>query len=449
MNKIPRVIIIGAGFGGLAAAKALKNAAVEVVLFDRSNHHLFQPLLYQVATGALSPHDIAHPIRHALKDQANTQVLRDEATAIDLERRVVITHDGVEPYDYLIMATGVKTAYRGKDEWRPHALGLKTLKDALEIRERILISFEQAEREEDPVKQRALLTHVVCGGGPTGVELAGSLAELARFLGKDFRRIDSTSTRIILLQGSGLILNMFPEELSRSATRQLQSLGVEIRTGQRVTNITADGVQFGDQFIESRMVLWCTGVEATRLTATLGVPLDDMKRVKVEPDLSLPGHPEVFVVGDAATLMGQDGKPLPGLAPVATQGGLAAAASIIATINGKARKVFRYKHRGSLATIGRSAAIADFGAIKMSGQPAWLAWLFIHVMFLIGFRSKFAVIFTWFWSFVTRGRGMCLITSHRRTHAGAQSKEEILAAEAAAGHLVETSTALPMAASLI
>jgi NADH:ubiquinone reductase (H+-translocating) len=414
MSKQPHVVIVGGGFGGLTAAQALKRAPVRVTLIDRTNHHLFQPLLYQVAMAGLSPAEIASPIRSILQSQRNATVLLAEVTGVDNARRLVLLRDGEMPFDYLVLATGAQTNYFGHNEWEQYALGLKDLDDAVEIRRRVLLAFEAAEREKDEERRRKLLTFVVIGGGPTGVELAGALSELSRYvLARDFRNINPSSTRVLLLEGFGRILPSFPEDLSAKAVEQLHGLGVEVRTGAMVTDINADGVRLGDELIPSKTVLWGAGVRATPLTSTLGVELDKMGRVIVEPDLSLPGHPEVFAIGDMAAFMHQDGKALPGVSPVAMQEGRAVARSIIRSIRGEAREKFRYVDKGNLATIGRSAAIADFGRIKLSGFPAWMGWLLIHIFFLIGFRNRFVVMFNWMWSYFTYERGARLITGHR------------------------------------
>jgi NADH:ubiquinone reductase (H+-translocating) len=414
MKEQPHVVIIGGGFGGLTAAQSLKHAPVRVTLIDRTNHHLFQPLLYQVAMAGLSPAEIASPIRSILHSQKNTTILLAEVTRIDLKRRAVVHQDGEIFYDYLILATGAQTNYFGHDEWSKYALGLKDLDEAVEIRRRVLVAFEAAEREQDEEKRRKLLTFVVIGGGPTGVELAGSLSELSRYvLARDFRNINAKSTRVLLLEGFKRILPSFPEELSAKAVRQLEKLGVEVRTEAMVTDINADGVRLGDEFIESVTVLWAAGVSATPLTRTIGVELDRQGRVIVEPDLSILGYPEAFAIGDMASFLHQDGKPLPGVSPVAMQQGRAVARSIEGSIKGLPRDKFHYTDKGSLATIGRSAAIALFGKLQLSGFIAWLSWLLIHIFFLIGFRNRFIVMFSWMLSYLTYQRGARLITGHR------------------------------------
>jgi NADH dehydrogenase len=413
-DQKPRVLIIGGGFGGLNAARSLNKAPVQVTLIDRRNHHLFQPLLYQVATAALNPSDIASPIRRILRHQKNAEVLLAEATAIDLVARTVSLDKGSLSYDYLIVATGARHSYFGHDEWTPNAPGLKSIGDALEIRRRVLSAFEEAEREPDPAKRHAWLTFVVVGGGPTGVELSGSLCEIAQHaLAKDFRHIDPTQSRVILLEGSPRVLPSYTPELSESARRQLTHLGVDVRTGKVVTAIDADGVNVGDERIETRTVLWAAGVTGSRLGKALGVPLDRAGRVIVGPDLTVPGHPEVFVIGDLASLVIDD-VPVPGVAPAAMQEARHTAANILRGIKGEAALPFRYHDKGSLATIGRSAAVADLGKIKLSGPLAWLAWLFIHILFLIGFRNRALVLFQWAWSFFSYDRGARLITGPLR-----------------------------------
>lgn len=408
------IVIIGGGFGGLTAAQALARAPVRVTLIDRTNHHLFQPLLYQVAMAGLSPADIAAPIRSILKAQKNVTVILGEATGVDFNRRAVALQDGtLLSYDYLILATGGRTSYFGHDEWEKYAPGLKDLDDAVEIRRRVLLAFEAAEKETDPRRQRELMTFIVVGGGPTGVELAGAIAELARFvLASDFRAINPGSAEILLLEGGPRILPGFSEKLSASAVRQLSGLGVKVRVNAQVTNIDAEGVYLGDELLRSATVIWGAGVSATSLTARLGLPLDRGGRLKVEPDLSLPGAPNVFAIGDM-TSFEQDGKQLPGVSPVAMQMGRRAAENIKRQIGGKATQPFRYHDKGSMATIGRKAAIADMGRLQMSGFPAWMAWLMVHIWFLIGFRNRLLVIFNWAWSYFTYQRGARLITGRR------------------------------------
>ncbi|WP_406695013.1 NAD(P)/FAD-dependent oxidoreductase [Singulisphaera sp. Ch08] len=409
-SQLPRIVIIGGGFGGLSAAQALRRASARLILLDRQNHHLFQPLLYQVATAALNPSDIASPIRRTLRRQKNAEVLLGEVTGINLETKQVVLSDESIPFDYLIVATGATHSYFGHDEWAPFAPGLKTIDDALEIRRRVLFAFEAAERELDPTRRHAWLTFVIVGAGPTGVELAGALSEIAHHaLARDFRHIDPTQARVILLEGSPRVLPSYVEPLSEKAREQLVAMEVEVRTGQMVTAIDADGVSVGSERIESRTVLWAAGVAASPLARSLGVPLDRAGRVRVNSDLTIPGRDDVYVVGDLASL-DQDGKPIPGVAPAAMQEAIHAARNIERSLRGQGRLPFRYHDKGSLATIGRAAAVADLGWIRLSGLVAWLAWLFIHVLFLIGFRNRFVVLFEWAWSYVTYDRGARLIT---------------------------------------
>jgi NADH:quinone reductase (non-electrogenic) len=412
--SVPRVVIIGAGFGGLAAARSLRRMKAQITVVDRRNHHLFQPLLYQVAIAGLSPADIAAPIRSILRRQRNATVLLAEATGFNLADRVVVLNDRKLEYDYLILATGGRTSYFGNDHWEPFAPGLKDLDDAVEIRRRVLLAFEAAEREPNSARRRELLTFVVVGGGPTGVELAGAIAELARFvLASDFRCIDPRETEILLFEASDGILSTFPPDLSRSAQAQLQRLGVKIRLGSKVTDITEAGVHLGDELIRTATVIWSAGVRSTSLTERLRVPLDRAGRILVEPDLTLPGHKEVFAIGDMASFLHQDGKPLPGVSPVAIQMGKCAAHNIRRSIEGKPYETFHYFDRGTMATIGRSAGIADLGRLHFSGFIAWLAWLLVHIYFLIGFRNRIVVLFNWAWSYFTYQRGARLITGRR------------------------------------
>lgn len=398
----PHVVIIGCGFGGLAAARRLDRPGVHVTLVDCSNHHLFQPLLYQVATAGLSATEIAAPIRHILRRQKNLIVLMARVREIDPERRVVALDgaDSIE-YDFLIVASGTMHSYFGRDEWASVAPGLKTLQDAFEIRRRILTAFERAERESDPAAVPAWLTFVVIGGGATGVELAGTLAEIARHtLRGEFRRIDTRRARVILLEGANRVLPPYPAELSERARRQLERLGVEVHTGRLATAIDTTGVSIGEVRIPAHTVLWAAGVAASPLGATLGAPLDRAGRVHVQPDLSVPGHPEVFVVGDLASAQ-SDGNPVPGIAPAAKQMGAHAARNVLARIAGRPMQPFRYRDYGTLATIGRRAAVAVIGRVRLWGYPAWLAWLFAHIFFLIGFRNRFVVLMEWAWSYWT------------------------------------------------
>ena len=409
--RTPRVVIIGAGFGGLYAARALRRARAEITVIDRRNHHLFQPLLYQVATAGLSPGDIAYPVRAVLSRQKNTRVLLAEARAVDLEARKVVLKDGSLDYDYVIVATGSGDSYFGHDDWERLAPGLKTLEDALEIRRRILYAFELAEREDDEARRRALLTFVVVGGGPTGVELAGAIAEIARqVMVRDFRAIDPREARVILVEAGPRVLATYPEDLSAKAEASLRKLGVEVWTSSPVTNIENDRVVAGNHEVSAATALWAAGVKASPLAQSLGTKLDPAGRAIVEPDLSLPGHPEAFVIGDLACFLHQTGKPLPGVAPAAIQQGRHAARNILRDLKGKARQPFHYLDKGTLATIGRAAAVADFGFVKISGFFAWLAYLFVHLFFLIGFRNRFVVMFEWAWAYFTFQRSARLIT---------------------------------------
>jgi len=403
----PHVVIIGGGFGGLYAARTLADAPVRVTLVDRRNYHLFQPLLYQVASAALNPSDIASPIRSILNRQRNTEVILGEATSIDVTNKRVILADGELAYDYLVIATGATHSYFNHPEWERDAPGLKTIEDALEIRRRVLLAFEHAERESDAARQRAWLTFVVVGAGPTGVELAGALSEIARqTMLRDFRHIDPKSARVILVEGRDRVLPPYPPSLSAKAQRQLERLGVEVITRGTVTSLNDSEVCIGETSIATKTVLWAAGVQASPLAASLDVPLDRAGRVLVEPDLSIPGHPEVFVIGDLAAVKQANGELVPGVAPAAIQEGV----YIGKRIAGKKREPFKYRDKGSLATIGRAAAVADFGLFKLSGFLAWIAWLTIHIFFLIGFRNRFLVITQWAWAYLTYQRGARLIT---------------------------------------
>jgi NADH:quinone reductase (non-electrogenic) len=407
----PHVVIVGGGFGGLYAARALANRPVRVTLLDRRNHHLFQPLLYQVATAALNPADIAIPLRSILRRASNVTVFLAPVESVDLAARRLVLDEGLMPYDALVLAAGAGHSYFGHDDWEPLAPSLKTLEDALEIRRRVLLAYEEAERERDGAEQRALLTSVVIGGGPTGVELAGALAEIAReTIARDFRLIDPTKARIVLLEGGPRVLASFPDPLPARAAAALTRIGVEVRTDATVTRVTPDAVWVGGEQIRARTVLWAAGVAAAPLTRTLGVPLDRAGRVLVERDLSIPGHPEAFAIGDLCSFTGDDGRLLPGLAPVALQQGRAAARNVLHRLAGEPTDAFRYRDRGSMATIGRAAAVAVVGRLRLSGLPAWLAWLFVHIMFLIGFRNRFLVLFEWAWAYVSWQRGARLIT---------------------------------------
>lgn len=409
MNK-PHVVILGGGFGGLAVARALADAPVRVTLIDRQNHHLFQPLLYQVATAGLNPSDICAPIRGLLSEQKNATVLLAEATSIDVAKQAVHMTEGEVGYDYLVVATGATHAYFGHDEWASRAPGLKTLEDAVEIRQRFLLAFEAAERETDPVRRRAWLTFVVVGAGPTGVEMAGAMAEVSRqALRDDFRSIDPADARVILVEGLDRVLPTYSAKLSANALEALHERGVEVRLNTRVTHIDDDEVRMGDERVWARTVVWAAGVAASPLAKSLGAPLDRAGRVKVEPTLSIPGHPEVFVIGDLATVS-VDGVMIPGVAQGAIQGGKQTAANIVHLIDGETPRPFSYEDLGSMATIGRNAAVAALGRAEFTGFLAWLMWLFVHVMALVGFRNRVAVIFSWAWSYFTFNRGSRLIT---------------------------------------
>lgn len=411
----PRVVILGAGFGGLNAAVGLRKADVDVTVIDRRNYHLFQPLLYQVATAGLSPAQIAMPIRHVLRRQQNATVLMDKVEDVDMAGRLVITEGRRIPYDYLVIATGARHAYFGHDEWEGLAPGLKTIGDATEIRARILSGFERAEVSEDAALRAKLLTFVVVGGGPTGVELAGAIVELARkAIVRDFRHIDSSTARVILIEAGSRLLPAFPEDLSASAKRQLERLGVEVRLGQAVTACDEHGVTLADgERIGSACVLWAAGVKASRAAKWLEAEADRAGRVPVNDDLSLPGHPEIFVIGDTALVKGEGGQAVPGVAAAAKQMGKYVAGVISARIAGKPVKPFRYINYGNLATIGRKAAVADFGWMKLSGFLAWLLWTFAHLWFLVGFRNRIIVFLDWAWAYMTYDRGARLITERR------------------------------------
>jgi len=414
-SRLPHVLVLGGGFGGLWATRALASAPVRVTLVDRTNHHLFQPLLYQVATAGLSAPDIAAPLRHILRRQANVTVRMDEALAIDLDARRVSLAQGALDYDYLLVATGATHAYFGNDAWAEHAPGLKTLDDALAIRSRVLSAFEAAEREDDADARRRWLNFVVIGGGPTGVELAGTLAEIARHtLPREFRRADVRSASVHLVEAGPRVLAAMPPELSEKTRRQLCRLGVEVHTGKPVTAIDADGITMGDERIDSRTVLWAAGVAASPLGRQLGVATDRAGRVPVAPDLSLPDHPEVFVIGDLASVQ-QDGNPVPGVAPAAKQMGRHAAVVIRDRLRGRAPKPFRYRDYGNLATIGRMAAVVHYGKLKLSGLLAWWFWLVAHLFFLIGFRNRIIVLVNWGWSYWTYQRHARIIVGPRES----------------------------------
>ena len=411
----PTVVILGGGFGGLNAAAALRRAPVDVVLVDRKNHHLFQPLLYQVATAGLSPADIAEPIRRVLRGQENARVLLAEVTGIDVANRRVRLDEGELPYDYLVVACGATHSWFGHDAWAEHAMGLKTLEDALEIRRRALMAFEEAERTDDPARRARLLTFVVVGAGPTGVELAGALAEIARrTLAKDFRAIDPTQAKVYLLEAGDRVLSTFDPALQAKALRSLASLGVTVRLGAKVTRIDEGVVELGDERIPAETVLWAAGVQASPLARDLGAPLDRAGRVKVAQDLTVPDHPEVFVVGDMAAVTDANGVAVPGVAQGAIQGGRLAAENILRAMRGEAREPLRYKDLGMMATIGRAHAIVQLPGMKFAGVLAWLVWAFLHIALLIGFDNRLIVMIEWITAWFTFDRGARLITHERR-----------------------------------
>ena len=410
-EKIPRVVIVGGGFGGLEAAKKLVCENVRLTVIDRTNYHLFQPLLYQVATAALSPADIAAPIRAVLHKCKNAEVMLAEVQSVDLNTRVVHAGDLNVQYDYLILATGARHSYFGHPEWERLAPGLKSLEDAVEIRRRILLAFEYAEKISDPAARAAAMTFVIIGGGPTGVEMAGAIAEIARHtLARDFRHIDPSSARVVLIESESQVLATFPEDLRTSAMKQLQDLGVEIRTGVHATDLTEAGLRVGDEFIPCRVKIWAAGNTASFVGKSLGVPVDRVGRVIVQDDLTIPGHPEVQVIGDLANFTGKDDKSLPGVSPVAMQQGRHAARNILNMIEGRKPQRFWYFDKGSMATIGRNKAVADLRLLHLSGLPAWVAWLFVHTLFLVGFRNRVVVLFQWAWAYFTFNKGARLIT---------------------------------------
>ena len=415
----PRIVIVGGGFAGLWATRALASAPAQIILVDRSNHHLFQPLLYQVATAGLSAPDIAAPLRHILRAQRNATVLMQDVLAVDADAKILHLGDGATlAFDYLLLASGARHAYFGHDDWAAQAPGLKTLDDAFAIRRRLLLAFERAETETDPARRRAWLNFVIVGGGPTGVELAGTLAEIARHtLKKEFRRIDPGEARVMLIEAGPRVLSSFPESLSEKARRQLQRLGVEVRTGVPVAAIDDEHVRLGEESIPTRTVLWAAGVAALPLGKSLDVPLDRAGRVYVQGDLSVPGHPDVFVAGDLAAVS-RDGKPVPGVAPAAKQMGSHVARAIRARLSGKPAPMFRYRDYGNLATIGRMAAIADLGRLRLTGIVAWWFWLIAHVFFLIGFRNRLIVLLNWAWSYWTYQR-------HARIVLGSDAPEPV------------------------
>jgi NADH dehydrogenase len=408
----PRVVIVGAGFGGLTAARSLAKAPVDVVVIDRRNYHLFQPLLYQVATAGLSPADIASPIRSILARQKNASVVMGRVTGIDTDGKAVLIDDRRVPYDFLVLATGARHAYFGHDEWESSAPGLKKIDDATAIRRRLLMAFEEAESEQDPIKRRRLLNFVVIGAGPTGVEMSGAIAELARVaLIRDFRSIDPRDARIVLIEAGPRVLPTFPDSLSAIARASLEKLGVEVRTGRPVTACDEAGVSIGNERIDTATIVWAAGVEASPAAKWLGAEADRAGRIKVESNLSVPKRPDVFAIGDTALALDASGKPLPGIAPVAKQQGAYVAQLIAARADGQAfGRPFDYRHIGNLATIGRKSAVVDFGWIKLSGPLAWLLWGLVHVYFLIGFRNRIVVALDWLWAYITYQRGARLIT---------------------------------------
>ena len=410
-KRQPQVIIIGAGFGGLEAAKKLACKDLRLTVIDRTNYHLFQPLLYQVATAALSPADIAAPIRGILSKCKNVEVVLAEVESVDVETRKVKTKDQVFEYDYLILATGARHSYFGHDEWEKLAPGLKSLEDAVELRRRILLAFEFAERTTDEAARKAAMTFVVIGGGPTGVEMAGAIAEISRYtLAKDFRSIDPSEARVILIEGTPRLLAAYPPDLSERARKQLIELGVDVRTGARVTDITESGVKLDGEFIPCRVKIWAAGNNASFVGKTLIASVDRVGRVIVNDDLTIPGHPEVQVIGDLANFSHQTGEPLPGVSPVAMQQGRQAARNILRMIRGGKPQPFRYFDKGSMATIGRNKAVADLKFFHLSGLFAWLAWLFVHIIFLVGFRNRLLVLIQWAWAYLTFDKGARLIT---------------------------------------
>ena len=424
-NGVPKVVIVGAGFGGLFAARKLARLPVQITLIDRKNHHTFQPLLYQVATAGISPAEIATPIRWILRKHHNVEVLMGEVEGFDLGQRRVKLDGFALPYDYLIVAAGARHSYFGHEEWQDFAPGLKTIEDALEIRRRVLLAFELAERQVAAGQPQLPLNFVVIGGGPTGVELAGTLAEIARrVLADEFVAIDPKHTRIILLEGGPRILPTYAEDLSRSAENQLRDLGVEVKTSTMVTGVEAAAVVAGNTHIPAAVILWAAGVAASPLGKKLGASTDRAGRVLVNPDLSIAGHPEVFVLGDLAALKDKNGQMLPGVAPVAMQQASATAENIGRELRHEARQDFRYVDKGSLATIGRKAAVAQFGRLHISGVLAWMSWLFIHILFLIGFRNRLIVLLQWAWSYITYERGARLITGSASLPSWAELEKE-------------------------
>lgn len=409
--SLPTVVIVGGGFAGLSAAKALASAPVNIILIDRTNHHLFQPLLYQVATAGLSPADIAQPIRAILSEQANVKVVLDEVTRIDPINRRVITPDLQFSYDYLIVAAGARHSYFGHDEWEKFAPGMKSLSDAIELRRRVLSSFEVAEKAESQEQRETAMRFVVVGAGPTGVEMAGAISELARFtLRRDFRNINPADAHVILVEAGPRVLAAFSPETSESALRQLKDLKVDVMLNTAVTRLDIDEVDLNNETIRARTIVWAAGNKASPLASMLGGEVDRAGRIKVNPDLSVPGHPEIFALGDMAFATYRGGKPVPGVSPAAMQAGRHAAANIIHLLEGKPTTPWEYFDKGSMATIGRNAAVAEIGKFRMSAFPAWLAWAFVHLFFLIGFRNRSAVFLQWIWAYFTYGKGARLIS---------------------------------------
>jgi len=419
-TKAHRVVIVGAGFGGLECAYRLKGAPVTITLVDRRNHHLFQPLLYQVATASLATSEIAWPIRYLMRDRREVTTLFANVNGVDAQSKRVLLDDGdTLPYDTLILATGARHAYFGHDEWEPFAPGLKTLEDATTLRRRILVAFERAERETDPKLREALLTFIIIGAGPTGVELAGTIADLAKdTLAPDFRNIDTRKARVVLIEAGPRVLAGFPVDLSAYAQASLESLGVEVKLGQPVTECSAGGVVYGDNKLEARTIIWAAGVRASRAAEWLNAPADRAHRLEVLPDLTVPGHPDIFAIGDTVTIAGPDGTPVPGIAPAAKQQGRYAAATIKARLNGGTLPPFRYKHAGSLAQIGKRLAVIDFGRIKLRGTIAWWIWGIAHIYFLIGLRNRLSVAISWLWIHARDQRAARLITQGSSKVAG-------------------------------
>jgi NADH dehydrogenase len=410
--KPHRVVIVGAGFGGLETTYRLGGAPVEITLIDRRNHHLFQPLLYQVATASLATSEIAWPIRYLLRDRKDVTTLFANVNGVDAAgKRVLLDDDDSLPYDTLVLATGARHAYFGHDEWEPFAPGLKTLEDATTLRRRILVAFERAERETDPRQRAALLTFAIIGAGPTGVELAGTIADLARdTLPRDFRHIDTRKARVVLIEAGPRVLAGFPDDLSAYAKASLERLGVEVMLGEAVTECSADGVVYGGKTLDARTIIWAAGVRASRAAEWLNAPADRAYRLQVEPDLTVPGHPDIFAIGDTVTIAGPDGTPVPGIAPAAKQQGRYVASLIRARLNGTTLPPFRYKHAGSLAQIGNRLAVIDFGWIKLRGAIAWWIWGIAHIYFLIGLRNRLSVALSWLWIYVRDQRAARLIT---------------------------------------